>query len=152
MKRKTANRLLLIAAILLVVCVGFAACSAKTDDKAAVAVTMSVDCKLLYDKDPERAELGGLSDKGVMVTDKKVAVGEGASVYAALVASGIQFTGNDYVAGIMGLAEGDGGPESGWCFLINGKFPEDGVKDAKVGDGDKIDFRYTLDYGKDISG
>jgi cytoskeletal protein RodZ len=113
------------------------------DDK--ITVTLSVDCKLLYDEDPDLANL--FSDKGVMVEGKAVEVESGATVLDVLKASGISYThaGGTYISGISGLSEFDAGSTSGWCYSVNGAFPGLGVTKFTVKDGDKIAFRYAID-------
>jgi predicted small lipoprotein YifL len=110
-----------------------------------VTVTLSVDCKLLYDDDPDLAAL--VSTKGVMLSGKSVTVKKGATVLDVLKASGVNYAGSAYIKSIMGLSEKDGGPKSGWCYSVNGKFPNLGVTKVTVGSGDKIAFRYSLNNG-----
>ena len=57
---------------------------------------------------------------------------------------------NAYVTSIGGLAEFDKGPESGWMFVINGKFVQTSASNYKLEDGDRVEWLYTLDGGKDI--
>jgi cytoskeletal protein RodZ len=117
----------------------------KPTESATITVTLSVDCILLYDDDPELAS--AFSDKGIMVSNKSVKVKKGATVLDVLKASGVSYAGSAYVSKIKGLAEKDGGPESGWCYSVNGAFPSLGVTVSKVKDGDKVAFRYSLNNG-----
>lgn len=55
-----------------------------------------------------------------------------------------------YIASIDGEGEGDKGPESGWMFKVNGKFPNVGAGSVRVKNGDNISWLYTSDLGKDI--
>ena len=57
-----------------------------------------------------------------------------------------------YVQGMNGIGEFDGGQGSGWMYNINGIYPNRGASVIKVRNGDSIQWRYTLDYGKDIDG
>jgi hypothetical protein len=116
--------------------------SVKSTD---ITVTFFVDCKLLYEEDPELANL--VSDKGVMIEGESVKVKKGASVLDVLRASGVKYAGSTYISSIGGLSEKDGGSESGWCYSVNGKFPSLGVTKYKVKDGDKVAFRYSLNNG-----
>jgi hypothetical protein len=111
----------------------------------SISVTLSIDCKLLYDEDPELAEL--FSDKGVMVAGKTVKLKKGATVLDVLKASGINYThvGGAYISGISGLSEFDAGSTSGWCYSVNGAFPSLGVSKYTVKNGDKVAFRYATD-------
>lgn len=55
-----------------------------------------------------------------------------------------------YIASIDGEGEGDKGPESGWMFKVNSKFPNVGAGSVRVKNGDNISWLYTSDLGKDI--
>ncbi|HHY74413.1 MAG TPA: DUF4430 domain-containing protein [Bacillus bacterium] len=55
-----------------------------------------------------------------------------------------------YIEGINNLYEFDKGPKSGWMYSINGVYMKKGAGLAKVEQGDKIEWIYTLDLGKDI--
>lgn len=57
----------------------------------------------------------------------------------------------EYVKSIAGQAEKKAGyPLSGWLFRINGVFPGVGVGSAIIRNGDRVEWLYTLDGGKDI--
>lgn len=55
-----------------------------------------------------------------------------------------------YVAGLANVYEFDRGQGSGWMYRINGVFPDRGVGAVPVLPGDRIEFLYTLDLGKDL--
>ncbi|MDD6736177.1 MAG: S-layer homology domain-containing protein, partial [Clostridiales bacterium] len=54
--------------------------------------------------------------------------------------------GGNYISEINGLAEFDNGPLSGWMFLLNGAYPELGIAEQTLKNGDTIVFHYTDDY------
>lgn len=54
--------------------------------------------------------------------------------------------GGNYISEINGLSEFDNGPYSGWMFTVNGKYPNCGVSEQTVKNGDVIVFHYTDDY------
>ena len=57
----------------------------------------------------------------------------------------------EYVRSIDGLAEKkEGYPLSGWLFRINGSFPGVGPGSAIIRNGDRVEWLYTLDGGKDV--
>lgn len=58
--------------------------------------------------------------------------------------------GTAYIEGINNLYEFDKGPKSGWMYSINDVFMKKGSGLAEVKQGDKIEWVYTLDLGKDI--
>lgn len=55
-----------------------------------------------------------------------------------------------YVQGIQYLYEFSCGPLSGWMYKVNGDFPNHGVNQHLLHDGDDIVFQYTCDLGRDI--
>lgn len=57
-----------------------------------------------------------------------------------------------YLEGINQLYEFDCGELSGWMHNINGWFPNYGISQYTVKDGDTINILYTCDLGKDIGG
>lgn len=57
-----------------------------------------------------------------------------------------------YVKAIDGLREFDGGPDSGWMYLVNGEYPNHSAGTHTLRDGDVLRWRYTKDLGRDIGG
>ncbi len=55
-----------------------------------------------------------------------------------------------YVKGIASLYEFDRGAKSGWLFTINGVYANKGAGDYMVKAGDFVEWKYTLNLGKDI--
>lgn len=55
----------------------------------------------------------------------------------------------DYISEINGLYEMDNGAFSGWIYNVNGKYPDKGMSDYKVKNGDKIVVHYTDDFTKE---
>lgn len=55
-----------------------------------------------------------------------------------------------YVQGIQYLYEFSCGPLSGWMYNVNGEFPNYGVSQYELTDGDEVAFLYTCELGKDI--
>ena len=55
-----------------------------------------------------------------------------------------------YIEGIHQLYEFDCGPSSGWMYRVNGTFPNYGCSKITVKQGDKIEWLYTCELGKDI--
>lgn len=72
-------------------------------------------------------------------------------VTKALSAAGIAYenpSGN-YIESIKGLGESDNGPLSGWMYLLNNKYPNKGISEQAVKNGDSIIFHYTDDYTRE---
>lgn len=55
-----------------------------------------------------------------------------------------------YVQGIQYLYEFSCGPLSGWMYSVNGEFPNYGVSQYELKNGDDVAFLYTCDLGRDI--
>lgn len=55
-----------------------------------------------------------------------------------------------YIEGIANLYEFDCGPNSGWQFRVNGEFLGYGSSEWEVQSGDRIEFLYTCDMGRDL--
>lgn len=62
----------------------------------------------------------------------------------------LSFKGANYVAGIGGIFEFDGGKNSGWMYSVNDVFPNVACNEKKVKPGDRIDWKYTLNLGNDL--
>jgi len=55
-----------------------------------------------------------------------------------------------YVEGINNLYEFDKGPKSGWMYRVNGSFGGKSAGATKIKAGDRIEWLFTLDLGKDL--
>lgn len=55
-----------------------------------------------------------------------------------------------YIEGINNIYEFDAGPSSGWMFKVNGWFPNYGVANYIMEDGDVLELHYTCNTGKDL--
>lgn len=60
--------------------------------------------------------------------------------------------GSSYIEGIGNLYEFDCGELSGWMYRVNDKFPNYGCSKYILKPGDKIEWIYTCNLGKDIGG
>ena len=54
--------------------------------------------------------------------------------------------------GIANIYEHDCGDNSGWIYMVNGSSPGYGCSNYKLKEGDKVEWIYSCDYGKDIGG
>lgn len=95
--------------------------------------------------------------KGYIVHPKEITLRKDDTAFTVMeraVGSGsVQYIGSGaslYVQAIDGLGEFDEGPESGWLYEVNGKFPEYSAGLYTVKDGDTIRWRYTTNLGKDL--
>lgn len=57
-----------------------------------------------------------------------------------------------YIEGILNLYEFDCGELSGWMYRVNGQFPNYGCSRYQLKAGDKIEWVYTCDLGRDVGG
>lgn len=57
-----------------------------------------------------------------------------------------------YIEGIGNLYEFDCGELSGWMYKVNGWFPNYGCSRYQLKDGDRIEWVYTCDLGRDVGG
>ena len=55
-----------------------------------------------------------------------------------------------YIQGINYLYEFSGGPLSGWMYAVNDNFPNVGISQYQLQDGDHIVLHYTCDLGRDL--
>ncbi len=97
---------------------------------------------------------GGLE---TWIARTKITVEQGATVLdvieKALGLHGIPFenASGDYISEVRGLAEFDNGSLSGWMYTLNGSYPDLGVSEQTVKNGDSIVFHYTDDYTREES-
>lgn len=105
------------------------------EDRSAIAVTVEID------------DTAGEGE----ATSAEVELDEGATVYDALVATGVDVNASDsdygmYVQGIDGLAGGDFGDMSGWMFEVNGEMAEVGCSQYELSDGDVVTWTYVTEF------
>lgn len=55
-----------------------------------------------------------------------------------------------YIRGIHNIYEFDHGPESGWVYRVNGQVSQSGSGTHKLNDGDKIEWLYTTQLGREF--
>ncbi len=55
-----------------------------------------------------------------------------------------------YIEGIGNLYEFDCGEQSGWMYAVNGVFPNYGCSEYVLEAGDKMEWAYTCDLGRDL--
>ncbi|MFD3449821.1 DUF4430 domain-containing protein [Microbacteriaceae bacterium 4G12] len=99
----------------------------------------------------------GDSEKKVIVCPKEVTLEQGETAYTLLkkeLGDKVTTSGSGdwvYVSGIAGLKEKDRGEKSGWLYEVNGKSPDVGANSYKVKPGDVVAYRYSLDWGEDLT-
>ena len=99
------------------------------------------------------------AETGVILKATKVSINEGDTVLDVLKKVTkqnriqMEYRGTSataYIEGIQNLYEFDKGPKSGWMYSVNGAFMKKGAGTTEVKPGDKIEWAYTLDLGKDL--
>ncbi len=118
-------------------------------------VTMTIRCDTVVG----RSDSEYIPDDGVILAVTEFDIAEGETAYDILVEAtrkySIQMENKGsaemaYIAGINYLYEFDHGDLSGWVYRVNGTQPSVGCGEYKLKDGDKIEWHYTFNLGKDI--
>lgn len=127
--------------------------------------TLSVRCdtilKNMEKLDKEKAEL--VPTDGVIYAEKEVIFYEGESVFNLLLREMKQnkihmefvntpIYNSAYIEGIANLYEFDCGELSGWMYKVNDWFPNYGCSRYQLKEGDKVEWVYTCDLGRDVGG
>lgn len=160
-KRYLAVLLLAGAAIAVILLTSFESKEsyARAEDKPSPAgqVTMSISCGVLND---EADKPDYIPDDGVILPETTFSFGEGESVYDILLKASKRCQipidnrgaeGSAYIAGIRYLYEYAYGELSGWMYRVNGVFPDEGCQSYRLSDGDRIEWLYTKNIGKDLT-
>lgn len=136
----------------------------ETSDKEQTC-TLSVRCdtilKNIVSLDSEKTEL--VPKDGIVYAEKTVTFNEGESVFDLLVREmnynkiHLEFVETPiyksaYIEGIANIYEFDCGELSGWMYKVNGWFPNYGCSQYQLKQGDKVEWIYTCDLGRDIGG
>lgn len=131
----------------------------------ALTCTLSVRCDTILDNlewlDEEKKPF--VPTDGVIFKEESVIFYEGESVFELLMRemkkNGIHLEfvntpmyNSAYIEGIGNLYEFDCGELSGWMYRVNGWFPNYGCSRYQLRDGDKVEWVYTCDLGKDVGG
>lgn len=116
-------------------------------------VTLTIRC----DKVAGRAS--HIPADGVILAESSFPIASGDTVYTVLTDAarvhGIHMessgtNGLMYIHGIGNIYELDFGDLSGWVYLVNGESASVGCDQYALADGDRIEWHYTLELGKDI--
>lgn len=88
-------------------------------------------------------------DAGILY-DGDISLNEGASVYDALIESGLDLdvgsmSGSVYIDGISGIVASKVSPISGWLYTVNGKMPSVAADAYTLEDGDEVVWTFYKD-------
>lgn len=114
------------------------------------SVTVGISCDIIKDKDKSY-----IPQNGIILEETVVEIRNGDTVYDVLAEAckenGILFSSNmGYIEGINNIYEMDFGDNSGWIYFVNGESPSVGCGNYVLADGDKIEWHYTCELGKDL--
>lgn len=129
------------------------------DEKAALECTISISCATAVGKELTAS----VPADGMILAETTVGFTEGESVFDVLCRVTrenkihMEFVNTPiynsaYIEGIGNLYEYDLGPLSGWMYRVNGVFPDYGCSGFTLSAGDRIEWVYTCDLGKDVGG
>lgn len=127
------------------------------------ACTISIDCQTILDNigDLKETKKEFVPEDGWILPEMEVKFTTGDTVFDILKKicgeKNIQLSSkytplykSYYVEGINQLYEFDCGKNSGWMYSVNGEFPNYGASSYKPKDGDKIEWKYTCNLGRDV--
>lgn len=137
----------------------------KVDKQEQLTATLSITTKSILNNmdmfNMDKIEV--LPKDGVIYNTKQVNFYQGENVFDVLLRETrnnkihMEFTmtplyNSNYIEGINNIYEFDCGELSGWMYRVNGWFPNYGASRYQLEDGDKIEWIYTCDLGRDIGG
>lgn len=123
--------------------------TSQSSTPRTITVSIEIEARTAHVAQP--AAVAGISNAGVILSQRNLTLPENATVRQALDASGIRVNARGaYIVGIGGLSEGDIGPRSGWMYSVDGQFPSASASTFRLSAGDRLVWRYTLDGGADL--
>ena len=135
------------------------------DTSKTLRCTFSIECSTILNNldqlEPDKLEM--VPSGGTILSTTTVTFSEGESVFDVLQrvcrdkgihleSSWTPIYNSAYIEGIHNLYEFDCGSLSGWMYRVNGWYPNYGCSRYQLADGDRVEWRYTCDLGKDIGG
>ena len=130
-----------------------------------LACTLSVRCDTILKNIGwlDSGKVNIVPKDGVIFAEKTVTFYEGESVFNLLVREmkkskihmefeNTPIYNSAYIEGIANLYEFDCGELSGWMYKVNDWFPNYGCSRYGLKDGDRVEWVYTCNLGKDVNG
>lgn len=137
----------------------------QTVTEESYTCIFSIECSSILNnlQNLKENKLDIIPSNGIIFAEQTVTFYEGESVYDVLQrickengipleSSWTPIYNSAYVEGIYNLYEFDCGNGSGWMYRIDGWYPNYGCSRYPLKQGEKVEWRYTCDYGKDIGG
>lgn len=137
--------------------------AAPTETPQKTTCTVSISCASVLSHsdqlDPAKKDL--IPSGGTILSAETVGFSEGESAFDVLKRetkkhkihmefSLTPVTKSAYIEGIGNLYEFDAGELSGWMYRVNGEFPSHGASNYILKNGDRVEWLYTCDLGRDI--
>ena len=137
----------------------------KVPESVAQECTVAIYCNTLLNNinllDAKKRSL--VPADGCILAEYEVEIEDGDSVFDALKKATkenkihLEFVNTPiynsaYIEGLNNIYEFDAGELSGWMYSVNGEFPNYGSSRYKIKAGDRIEWHYSCDLGKDVSG
>lgn len=129
----------------------------KVKSKEYTTCTISISAKRLLSSESADDDIKSLVPaNGYLLPRKTVRIHNGDTVKDVLNRTArehgitVSYKGANYVSGIGGIFEFDGGRKSGWMYSVNGVFPNVACNAKQVSSGDNIEWKYTLNLGNDL--
>lgn len=128
--------------------------SSENEEGYTQYVTLSISCESIAEQSGDER----IPDGGVILPETEIGINSGDTVYDVLERAGKKFeisfdtkgAPSVYVSGISNIYEFDFGDLSGWLYFVNGKSPSLSCAEYILSDGDSIEWRYTVDLGKEF--
>ncbi len=132
-------------------------------EKNTLICSLAVKCDTILNNmeklAPEKVHL--LPENGIVLPESELEFSEGDTVFDVLERelkkqkihfefSKVSMYDSSYIEGIGNLYEFDCGNLSGWIYRVNGKTPSVGCSQYQLKNGDKIEFLYTCNMGRDL--
>lgn len=126
----------------------------QTTTKGTVSCTVTVECtSVLNNMDKLKAGHSAyVPNDGYIINNYRLNIKNGSSVYDAVKAAcsannvnlnAVNSSLGKYIVGFNYIDEKDCGNQSGWLYMVNGKYPSVSCDKYIVENGDKIVFEYT---------
>lgn len=125
--------------------------------------TLSIRCDTILDNIDflDESKITLVPSNGIILAEKTVTFCEGESVFDVLLREtrknsihmeyvDTPIYNSAYIEGINNLYEFDCGELSGWMYSVNGWFPNYGCSRYSLKEGDRIEWVYTCNLGKDV--
>lgn len=128
----------------------------EISENGSLSVTIRINCETIFNKDIKDKK--HFVENGIILDWTKYMMSDGDTAFDVLNKAirdndiQMEYTGgkNPYVEGINYLYEFDYGKLSGWMYKVNDEYFGTGCGSYRVKDGDKVEFLYTCDLGRDI--